>query len=130
LRKVPSSGIVRVLYTIRSENIHIKVDTSRVRKNCTIILINEQGANYFDKYSDTSGLSLKGDAIGTWDEAFTDEATFVDTSHKLEFTLHKVKGARMFRGRELVSGSLAWARLAYDIMNITDFSYNIRVGCR
>ncbi len=128
--EVPSFGIVRVLYTIRSGNIHIRVDTSRVRKNCAIILMNEQGANYFDKYHDTSGLSLKGDAIGTWDETFADEASFMDESHKLEFTLQKMSGARIFRGRELVSGRLAWSGLAYSITkNRTDFSYDIRIRC-
>jgi hypothetical protein len=129
--EVPSLGVVRVLYTISSENIHISVDTSRVKRyNCTIMLMNEQGANYFDKYSDSSGLSLKGNAIGTWDETFADWASFVDTSHKLEFTLKKVAGARVFRGRELVPGRLAWAGLAYLLPPGTaNFSYNIRIGC-
>jgi hypothetical protein len=131
--KVPSCGIVHVLYTIRSGNIHISVDTSRVKKNnCTgIMLMNEQGANYFDKYCDSSGLSLKGKAIGTWDEAFVDWASFVDASHKLEFTLQKVAGARIFRGRELVPGRLAWSGLAYSIPPDTpNFSYIIRMVCR
>ncbi len=128
--EVPSFGIVRVLYTIRYGNIHIRVDTSRVKKNCTIMLMNEQGANYFDRYNDTSALFLKGDAIGTWDETFADEASFVDTTHRIEFVLQKVNGARMFRGRELVPGKLAWTGIAYELTNRTDFSYNIRVGCK
>ena len=131
--EIPSRGIVQVLYIIRAGNIHISVDTSRVKKyNCTgIMLMNEQGANYFDKYRDSSGLSLKGNAIGTWDETFADEASFEDTSHRLEFTLQKVAGARLFRGRELVPGRLAWSGLAYSIPPDTpNFSYNIRMVCR
>lgn len=129
--EVTSFGIVHVLYVIHAGNILINVDTSRVKKyNCTgIMLMNEQGANYFDKYHDSSGLSLKGNAIGTWDETFADRASFEDTSHKFEFTMQKVAGAKLFRGRELVPGRLAWAGLAYSIPpDTTNFSYNIRLG--
>ena len=41
----------------------------------------------------------------------------------------KVKGARMFRGRELVEGRLAWSGLTYVLPedNI-NFSYDIGIG--
>ena len=129
--EVTSFGIVSVLYVIHAGNIHINVDTSRVKKYDWLMLMNEQGANNFDEYQDSSGLALKGNAIGTWEETFADGASFVDASHKLEFTLQKVAGAKLFRGRELVPGRLAWAGLAYSIpQGTSNFYYNIRTGCK
>ncbi len=128
--EVYSLGVVRVLYIIRAGNIHISVDTSRVKKyNCTeIMLMNEQGAGYFNLYRDSNGLLLKGNAIGTWDETFADEASFIDPLHEIQFTMQKAAGSRMFRGRELVPGRLAWAGLAYSIPPGKDnFSYTIRM---
>lgn len=131
--EVVSFGIVRVIYIIHAGNIFISLDTNMIKKyNCTgVMLMNEQGANYFDYYRDSSGLSLKGNAIGTWDEIFADEASFVDASHKIEYTLQNIAAAKLFRGRELVPGRLAWAGLSYYIPpGIANFSYNIRIRCK
>ena len=128
--EVASIGIVSVLFTIQADEIHVSVDTGMVEKsNCTeIMLMNEQGANYFDKYRDSSGLSLKGNAIGTWDETFADEASFIDPLHEIQFTMQKAAGSRMFRGRERVPGRLAWAGLAYSVPPGKDnFTYYIRM---
>lgn len=128
--EVATFGRVDVRYIINADNIRIRVDTSRVKKyGCTeIMLMNEQGANYFDIYRDSNGTALSGNAIGTWGETFAGEASFVDPYHNLEFTLQKVAGSRMFLGRELVHGRLAWAGLAYLIPSCTDnFEYDIRI---
>ena len=125
-----SIGIVSVLFTIKADEIHVSVDTGMVEKsNCTeIMLMNEQGAGYFNLYRDSNGLLLKGNAIGTWDETFADEASFIDPLHEIQFTMQKAAGSRMFRGRELVPGRLAWAGIAYSLPpNTTNFSYNIRL---
>ena len=91
--------------------------------------MNELGANHFDRYRDSNGLFLKGNAIGTWDEIFADEASFIDSCDNIAFTLKQVKGARMFRGRELVEGRLAWSGLAYRLpRDIINFAYDIRIG--
>lgn len=92
------------------------------------MLMNEQGAGYFDTYRDSKGLFLRGNAIGTWDETSAGEASFIDTLHGIGFTLLKVPGARMFRGRELVASRLAWAGLAYSIpLSRANFDYCIKV---
>ncbi len=53
----------------------------------------------------------------------------IDFCDNIAFTLKQVKGARMFRGRELVKDRLAWSGLAYvfpqDIINL---AYDIRIG--
>lgn len=100
------------------------------KEGCTEVnIMNEQGANHFDRYCDSNGLFLKGNAIGTWDEIFADEASFIDSGDNIVFTLKQVKGARMFRGRELVEGRLAWSGLAYGLpQDINNFAYEIRIG--
>jgi hypothetical protein len=129
-KEVTSIGIVRVLYVIHTGNIYVSVDTGRINNyGCTgIMLMNEQGASYFDIYHDSSGTFLKKNSIGTWDETFAQEAYFRDSIHDIEFMLQKADGAKMFMGREYVPGRLAWSGLAYSIPpESTSFSYHIRV---
>lgn len=131
--KAASVGIVSTvnIIDIRKGLIHVDVDLSKlIRKGCTgMSIMNELGANHFDNYSDSNGLLLRGNAIGTWDETFADEVSFIDSRDSIAFTLNRVKGARMFRGRELVDGRLAWSGLAYVLPNDNiNFAYDIRIG--
>jgi len=131
--KAASAGIVSIVNIIdaREGTIRVDVDMSKVKKKgCTgVNIMNELGANHFDTYRDSNGLFLRGNAIGTWDETFADEASFIDSRDKIAFTLNRVKGARMFRGRELVEGRLAWSGLAYMLpQDIINFAYKIRIG--
>ncbi len=131
--KVASAGIVSIVNTInaRKGTIHVSVDMSNVKKEeCTgVNIMNELGANHFSTYRDSNGLFLRGNAIGTWDEVFADEASFIDSIDKIVFTLNRVNGAKMFRGRELVEGRLAWSGLAYALpRDIINFAYDIRIG--
>jgi len=131
--KIVCAGIVSVVNTVNTKKgtIHVGVDISNVKKEgCTEVnIMNEQGANHFDRYCDSNGLFLKGNAIGTWDEIFADEASFIDSCDNIVFTLKQVKGARVIRGRELVEGRLAWSGLAYGLpQDINNFVYEIRIG--
>lgn len=126
--EVASYGAVHVLYTIEGEEIRIDVDASGLKKYTELMLMNEQGANYFNKYHDSNGVMLGGNKIGTWDEIFADEASFLDSIHGIQFTLRKIRGARMYRGREFVDGRLAWSGIAYSLpKNMVNFTYNIRI---
>ncbi len=61
--EVPSAGQASMKYTITSDGIiHVKADLSRIKKEgCTeIMIMNEQGANYFDTYCDSNGTILVG----------------------------------------------------------------------
>lgn len=131
--KNTSAGIASIVNTVNPKKgiIHVDVDISNVKiEGCTEVnIMNELGANHFDRYSDSNGLFLKGNAIGTWDEIFADEASFIDSCDNIAFTLKQVKGARMFRGRELVEDRLAWSGLAYVLpQDIVNFAYDIRIG--
>ncbi|TAN37178.1 MAG: hypothetical protein EPN24_06485 [Candidatus Methanoperedens sp.] len=130
---IASAGIASVVNTVnaRKGTIHVNMDMSKLKKDgCTEVnIMNELGANYFNRYRDSNGLFFKGKAIGTWEEIFADEASFIDSHNKIAFTLKQVKRARMFRGRELVGGRLAWSGLAYGLpQDIINFDYDIRIG--
>ncbi|HEY9206061.1 MAG TPA: hypothetical protein VIO58_09075 [Candidatus Methanoperedens sp.] len=131
--KVEPIGVVNVVYVIRANEgkVHVRLDTKRVKKEgCTgIIIMNEQGANHFDAYRDSTGLFLLQDEIGTWDETFADGASFIDPCDGVSFTLSKINGSRMFRGRELVTDRLAWSGLAYSLPGSSvNFAYDIKIG--
>ncbi|OGO66454.1 MAG: hypothetical protein A2Z45_07420 [Chloroflexi bacterium RBG_19FT_COMBO_55_16] len=125
---------VKVNYTIDSQAgvIAVDVDTTGVPKDgvpkagvplngapqggvTEVILMNEQGAHHFDTYSDSSGLLLHGEAIGSWDEVTAERASFLSRVHRLAFNLQQIDGARLFRGRELIGSRLAWSGFGYSL---------------
>jgi hypothetical protein len=131
--KIASAGIASVVNTVNTKRgtIHVAVNISNVNKEryTEVNIMNELGANHFDGYCDSNGLFFKGNAIGTWDEIFADEVSFIDSYNKVAFTLNQVKKARMFRGRELVKGRLAWSGVAYRLpQDVINFAYEIRIG--
>jgi hypothetical protein len=92
-----------------------------------VIIMNEQGAHAFDQYRDSSGIRLTGKKIGCWDEVTAEEASFASSAHRIAFSLPRVAGARLFRGRELIGSRLAWAGFGYSFSPTTrGFSYTIR----
>jgi hypothetical protein len=92
------------------------------------IVMNEQGANHFDFYQDSNGLSLSGEKIGCWDEVTASEASFSSRSQRIAFKLHSVKGARLFRGRELVGSRLVWAGFGYSFPpSMKEFQYQLEI---
>jgi hypothetical protein len=108
---------IRMIYTIDSRSKIIQVEMSAPSTSLEgvteIVVMNELGANYFDTYTDTSGKSLKGRKIGCWDEVAAEEAGFRSSGLKIGFTLSRINGTRLFRGRELEGSRLAWAGFGY-----------------
>ena len=93
-----------------------------------VIIMNEQGAHFFEQYRDSRGVSLLGNEIGFWDEIAAEEASFVSSSQHVAFTLPQMQGARLFRGRELIGSRLAWAGFGYSFPpTIAKFSYTVKI---
>jgi hypothetical protein len=112
----PFSTEVSMTYTIQMETgrLSVEIDASRLPRDITeVVVMNEQGARFFDRYADSSGVGLEGEAIGCWDEVFASEAGFESSAHRAAFRLGQAQGARLFRGRELVGSRLAWAGFGY-----------------
>jgi hypothetical protein len=115
----PQSGVIQIL--VDTENLSALGITE-------VVVMNEQGARSFDLYRDSAGTCLEGPAIGCWDEVTADQASFVSETHQLTFTLGQVAGAKLYRGRELMDGRLAWAGFGYSFPPRSEkFSYAIRV---
>jgi hypothetical protein len=96
-----------------------------------IVLMNELGAGHFDRYEDSSGASLTGAAVGTWNEVDAATASFLSSRRRLAFTLAQVPGARLLRGREAVAGRLAWAGFGYVVRpGAPRLDYDVRIERR
>ena len=133
LQEVGSAGSVSVVYDthVAEGIIHTSVNLSEFKRDgCTeIIIANEQGANHFDLYRDSNGVILRGKGIGTWDETLAHSASLEDSRNGIAFSINRVQGARMYRGRELVANRLAWSGLNYVLPGHTaNFAYDIKVG--
>jgi len=122
---------IKMIHTIQEETgkIKVEVDTTGLPGGITeVVVMNEQGAHYFDRYLDSSGVSLQGKEIGCWDVVTAEDACFISTTRQVAFKLAQVKGARLFRGRELVSSRLAWAGFGYSFPpSIKSFVYELGV---
>jgi hypothetical protein len=130
-----SLGTIRVTYRFNASAGEVTVSVEvhgLAAEGCTeLVLMNEQGARFFDRYEDSTGCERRGDAIETWQEVSARQAAFHDSRHGVSFALNGAPGARLFRGRELVGDRLAWAGLAYVLPAGTkEFSYGITLGAR
>lgn len=123
---------VKVIYTIDriKYQVRIDLDTVGALHDCIteVIVMNEQGARYFDRYQDSDGYFLRENEIGCWDEVTADEASFVCDQYRLAYNLRQVKGARLFRGRELIGTRLAWSGFGYSFTPTDEsFIYELRI---
>jgi hypothetical protein len=126
---MPNLAYVSASYLICGTRIDVKFRFPAIDGCREIIILNEQGANWFDTYKDSDGLILKGEKIGSWNQIEANYASFLDPTDGLMFSLKRVDGSRMFRGRELLAGSLAWSGLAYVLPPKTEeFAYSIELG--
>lgn len=103
-------------YTVgRGGALTVLVDASALRPDAAteVVVMNEQGARAFDRYRDSDGRTLRGAAIGTWDEVAAERASFVCEARRVAFSLPQVEGARLYRGRELIGSRVAWAGFGY-----------------
>ena len=122
---------VKVRYIIDAEmgKVGIEIDTSSLPSGISeVIVMNEQGARYFDRYADSSGLSLQGEHIGIWDEVGAEEAWFESHAQRVTFRLSQVNGARLIRGRELIGSRLAWSGFGYSFPpSVQRFRYELSI---
>jgi hypothetical protein len=123
---------VKITYIINTQTGSVKVsaDTTNLPRDLIteIVLMNEQGANYFDHYSDSYGVCFAGKEISQWQEVFAESATFLCGTHKIAFSVKQIEGAKLFRGRELVKSRLAWSGFGYSIpLSANEFNYEVKI---
>jgi hypothetical protein len=129
--KVKPRGKVTMRYCCQSNGIDIKADFSKVTLNkCVeILVLNEQGSSFFQRYFDSSGLNLSGHKIGAWEKVEADQASLEGVGRQVSFCLQNHRGARLFRGWEHTRKRFSWAGLSYSMRPNNDiFAYSIRLS--
>ncbi len=115
--EVESCAIVRMRYAVDSSKgrIRMEAELSDPGKGgiTEVIVMHEQGGNYFDRYQEFGGAIAVGKRIGTWDEVTAKEGSFLCARHRLSFACGQENGARLFRGRELIGSRVAWSGFGY-----------------
>jgi hypothetical protein len=122
---------LKIHYTIEANTgkMTVEMEMNGLSPSITeVVVMNEQGAHYFDRYRDTSGVSLQREEIGCWDEVNAEEAWFESGARQVAFRVGRVKAARLFRGRELIDSRLAWAGFGYSFpRSITRLRYEMKI---
>ena len=115
---VKPRGNVTVTYQCQPTAIKIEVDFSHIalRKCCEILVLNEQGACVFQKYVDSSGITLLGRKIGAWEAVTATQASLQTASGRISFSLQNSRGATLFRGWENTKKRFSWAGLSYSML--------------
>jgi hypothetical protein len=125
-----ASITVRYSIDCRSGVVDVEVDARSLPPGeiTEVVIMNELGAHHFDRYQDSGGTCLRGDAIGCWDEVTAAEACFESTAQRLAFALRPVPGAKLYRGRELVGSRLAWSGFGYSFPpDLERLSYTVKI---
>lgn len=126
--KVKPRGAVTVYYECQPAGVKVKVDFSdlTLSKCEELLVLNEQGSSVFQKYADTSGLTLVGAKIGAWDEVAAEKASLLSPSGHVSFSLQNTKDAALFRGWEKTKNRFSWAGLSYALRPINGtFQYAV-----
>jgi hypothetical protein len=129
--KVPSRGKIAVTYHCFPSQIKVHVDFSGLETaNCQeILLLNEQGASHFRRYTDTDGAVLQDGQVGAWTKVTAKQATFSSIDTGISFSLETVKAATLYRGREQIKGRFSWAGMTYQLDPKTaEFNYTIKLS--
>jgi hypothetical protein len=121
-------GTVTVTYHCEPNGINVHADFSKValKKCLEILVLNEQGSSFFQKYVDSNGLSLFGNKIGAWQTVTASKASLQSACGQVSFCIQNAEGAAIFRGWERTRKRFSWAGLSYSLRpNNGVFAYSI-----
>ncbi len=128
--KAPSKGNVTVIYSFEKSRITVRADFKKLERIGLqkIFMLNEQGTEFFRRYTDSLGTELLDDKIGAWDQTGGEWACLQTLCGEIGFRLWRAEKGVLRRGREFLEGSLDWVGLDYEISGKTDvFQYVIDV---
>ena len=129
--RVKPRGAVAVTYHVFPGFVDVNVDLSALDKTKAqeILILNEQGASTFRRYSDTSGVILHDRQIGAWAKITAKQAAFSDIQRQLTFSLENKPHVLLIRGREQIKDRFSWAGMTYSLSpKISSFQYKITVS--
>ena len=125
---VKPRGSVTVKYRCQPAVINVEANFSKVLldKCREVLVLNEQGSSFFQKYVDSKGLHLLGNKIGAWETVTADQAALQSTKGQISFSLQNIKGSTLLRGWERTRNRFSWAGLSYSMRpNNGTFNYSI-----
>jgi hypothetical protein len=128
--RVKPRGVVSVKYTFNADALWVEASFNGLEKSgCKqIVMLNEQGANFFRRYSDSNGKTFVDAEIGAWSPVKAFEATLSDTEGALGFSLKNQRNAVLFRGREAIPARYSWVGLSYSLRpSGSTFKYAVRL---
>ena len=126
--KVQPRGTVTVRYAFMPDSIDVNVSLSQLDKSSCkeVLILNEQGASFFNKYHDSDGLTLIGEQVGAMEKVNANRASFATANGSVSFSLKNVNATEFFRGREKTRGRFSWAGFGYSLHPSTRvFRYTI-----
>jgi hypothetical protein len=128
--KTPPAGKIIVTYRINRGIVHVKADFNHLAKRNLqrIFMLNEQGAKFFRKYTDSDDIELTDKQIGAWNTIETEWASLMDMRGVFGFRLRKLENSILHRGQEFLEGSLDWVGLDYEVNpKNAVFEYDIEI---
>lgn len=128
--KASPRGEIAVTYSVENSNLDIEVNLSGLNRESLkkVVLLNEQGATFFQRFCSSEGLDLVGDKIGAWDRVEGEWASLSNIGDTLGFSVKQLFGCRLFVGREYVQGHLAWTGMGYEVEPHRDtLSYTVHI---
>jgi hypothetical protein len=124
-------GKIAISYHINRKHIHVKVDPtlSNNGEPTKMIMLNEQGAGLFRRYSEGNGRELIDKGIGAWERVDADSASMTDIRGAFGFNLKREKDSLLIRGREFIKGFQDWAGIEHEISSrdVHAFEYDIEI---
>lgn len=121
--RVKPRGTINVKYTLDSNAVTVEASFDQLEKTgCKqIVLLNEQGANFFRRYSDSNGQILRDGEVGAWTLVGADQAELSNAEGTLSFSLKNTRKATLFRGREKIRDRYSWVGLSYSLPSTSRF---------
>jgi hypothetical protein len=128
---VTSRGQVSISYNCSRDKVEISADISGLEtKDCKeVLLLNEQGASIFRKFTDSEGRKFFDTAISGWSKVLAKDATFFDIHNRVSFSLENKEGATMYYGREQIKDRFSWSGITYSFSPTEKrFEYSLRTN--
>ena len=129
---VPPAGEVEVAYRINGSLLSIDVDLTKIPRNATLMLLNEQDGKRYSRYVDFNGNDLVVDfpwkKVTGWYNYLLD----VDgRGFRVDYTPEFYNGTTLHLGRETAPGGFDWAGLDYSldlsVFNGRKFTYDVHL---
>jgi hypothetical protein len=115
--RVRNRGTVFVSFTVdfEADVIEVAMDFSRIERSGLqhIYVSNELGGNLFESYTDSSGITLQGDAIGAWDRITASWAALYAPRRNVGFRVEVPESVQAFRGREIIGADISWSGIIF-----------------